>query len=247
MVISFQNEDGGAGKTTLTSSLATILASPEGRNKTVLLVDFTPKRSITKLYLKDLDISPMQTVYAFIRLGAEVVVFDTENPNIKILAGDKLLETMNGAEYDAKLLQLLTAFRDQFDYILIDCANNGTLVDMAYIASDEVIIVLKASRDSYDGAVLAKRRVDFVRDTMGYPIKIRKVILNMYDDNNSTHNRVVGQLLNDPELNPFYQECYNIPDNSTVNRLQYNFQNAGLKQGHVGASKMLVKIAGEVF
>jgi cellulose biosynthesis protein BcsQ len=243
--ISFGNEDGGAGKTTVPSSLADILAD---RGNTILLVDITPKCSMTRLWLKDKEIPREKTLFEPVVNNADIsdeMIHDTENENIKVLAGHPDLDQVTGDNYNLVLRDKLAPLKNRFDFIFIDCANNGTLVNVAFMATDELYIILKPSRDSVEGAKKAKTLWTNLTNRFGGGT-FKEYILNMHGDNSVSY-RVEEELSNNLEFSQNFNPEHIIPDNATVNRMQYTFRNVGKMGGYTRAGKALSKIADDNF
>ncbi len=245
MIISFINEDGGAGKTTIPSSLAPILADKGLR---ILIIDATPKASITRLFTENKEFPAEQTLYSAIMHNEDLmsVNTDTKYENVDLIPGHPQLVELNDVLMQMMLREKVQALKDNYDYIFIDTANNGNLVEMAITASDEVIIVLKPSRDSFYGADRSAKLVDEINERHKLSIKIKEVILNQYTETSTTY-KVEGELRNHPQFQHLWKPEHNIYDSATINRLQYMYNNAGLEMGHVRASKAIVKLADDSF
>lgn len=257
VTVAFINEDGGAGKTTYPASLSTILSKDhtvEGNTlwegKRILLVDLTPKCSLTRLFMKDRGFGRDNTLYSILEHNDVFEygrnIFETDFENIKIAVGCAELENLSGFQYEMFLKQKLEAIKADFDWIFIDTANNGVLVNTAICASDYVYVICKTSRDSFNGVIKAIESIDRLKEKHGLDVQILEIGLNRWQDNIVTA-KTVGELQNNPRTSEFYNEAHNVPESATVNRLQYDHQNIGLQWHWLRVSKVFYQIAQDLF
>lgn len=164
-IISIVNHKGGVGKTMTSQNLGAALAL---LNKKVLMVDLDPQCNLTTQcsssehhpniseIMNDDNIAIVPKMLSenyFIIPGAETL--DEDN----IALGE-----MNPKEAAVVLKQALSKRKDEFDYILIDCAPGSSLLMVnAIVASDEMIVPI-ADKNSILGAkkltkILAANRV----------------------------------------------------------------------------------------
>lgn len=243
MIISFTNEDGGAGKTTIPASLSPMLADKGMR---ILLVDLTPKCSLTRLFTDNSEYSPEESLYQVLMHNADIQVHKTTTEGIDIAVGHPKLVDANEELMQMMFREKLQAFNDQYDYIFIDTANNGNLVEIAITASDEVIIVMKPSRDSFYGGVRSKELLDKLNAKHGLDIKLKEVLLNQYGDNAVSY-RVEGELRNHPVFSTLWKEEHIIYDTPSVNRMQYEYKNVGKEMTWIRTAKSFQKIIEDLF
>jgi len=243
MIISFGNEDGGAGKTTVPSSLATILADKGMR---ILLVDLTSKCSLTRLFTDNMEFEPDATVYQTIMHNADIMPHPTKYEGISILPGHPNLDEAHSELFQMMFREKLQAIKDNYDYVFIDTANNGNLVDIAITASDEVIIVLKPSRDSFFGAVRFFELVNKLNVKHSLNVTVKEVLLNMYGDNSVSY-KVEGELRNSTIFSNLWRPEHIIYDTPSVNRMQYMFKNVGTDMSYIRTAKAFQKIAEDLF
>ncbi|MBQ9083638.1 MAG: ParA family protein [Clostridia bacterium] len=150
IVIAVSNQKGGVGKTTTTENFAFTLAE---HGKRVLMVDFDAQASLTQTQGISQPDNLNHTVYD---LMADVINGEetTEEPvmstghknvdllpaNIDLAALETALVTVNRREHVLRMA--LMRYREQYDYILIDCQPSlGLLTINAWTAADEVLIV----------------------------------------------------------------------------------------------------------
>ncbi len=159
-VIAVANQKGGVGKTAITSNLGVGLAM---QDKKVLVIDVDPQGNLTaSLGINDAD--ELENTFATyveremsdqqIELKEYIIHGDEDADgvpcNIKLAGMDYLL--MNAFNREHLLDNFVMAFRENYDYILIDCSPSLNLVTInALTAADSVIIPLEASYFSMTG------------------------------------------------------------------------------------------------
>lgn len=148
-VIMFTSSIAGEGKSTVTLRLARSLCE---LGKNVLLVDADLRRSMLKHEITD----PKAVQYGMSHYLSGMVALndaltETDDPRLYILFAGQVppnpSELLSGKRVDS----LLTWARGQFDYILIDSAPLGTVIDAAVLAPkcDGTVIVVEADRIPY--------------------------------------------------------------------------------------------------
>lgn len=237
MIISFVNEDGGCGKTSLTSSTAEIVAFA---GKKVLLVDASPKCSLTRLYLETQDLFIPETLYQLFNHNEAPKLQETNNPNIFLWAGHQTLEELSGFQYDLILREKLleTIKKEKFDYVFIDTFNDGVLVNAALCASDQVIIPCKPSRDSYEGVLKVLSLIAQLNANHNLDVKPLEILLNLYEDN-SSGNRMWGALTTNEITAPLFLDIHKINALTSVNRYQWAYKSVGVIGGHLKSVRQL--------
>lgn len=168
-MISFANHKGGVGKTTTTASMGSILAA---KGYKVLLIDLDAQANLTSSLLKR-DIS--STIYDGLKNQSSdsLIIYKVREdvPLYMIPADLNLaqadLELAGKMARERILSELLESYKEQYDFILIDCPPSlGLLTLNAITASDHVIIPLVAEVLPFNGL---KMIFDFIN-------KIKKVL-----------------------------------------------------------------------
>lgn len=195
-VISFANQKGGVGKTTLSFNFAAILAQ---REKKVLLIDMDSQANLTA-YFGIADPSELTcTVGHVIRdviADGEInmeelkILVNNRLPNLCLLGANAQLyqikQILMEAEHrESVLREAIEELKPLFDYIIIDCAPSLD-IDLvnALVASDEVIIVATPSRFSYSGSEELMRSIARVKRGLNPELSIAGVVCNRVDNRN---------------------------------------------------------------
>jgi len=181
-IISITNQKGGCGKTTTAINLA---ASLSINNKRVLLIDLDPQAHGTLgLNIKaNLSIYNVLSKIAHQKVKLENIIQNI-SPDFDIAPSSIVLGTLEqelageiGRE--SRLMEVLSSFRSNYDYVLIDCPPNlGILTINAIRASHEVIIPVEASRFSLEGLGQLISIVDLVRDRLNHDVSFRVLVTN---------------------------------------------------------------------
>ncbi len=181
-IIAVTNQKGGCGKTTTAINLAASLST---NNRKVLLIDLDPQSHATLgLNIKaSLSIYNVLSKIAHQKAKLEGIIQNV-SPDFDIAPSSIVLSTLEqelageiGRE--SRLTDVLKSFRNNYDYILIDCPPNlGILTINAIRASSEVIIPVEASRFSLEGLDQLISIVDLVRDRLNHHVDFRVLVTN---------------------------------------------------------------------
>jgi len=181
-IISITNQKGGCGKTTTAINLA---ASLSINNKRVLLIDLDPQAHGTL----GLNIKASLSIYNVLsKIAHQKVKLENIIQNISpdfdiapssIVLGTLEQELAGEIGRESRLMEVLSSFRSNYDYVLIDCPPNlGILTINAIRASHEVIIPVEASRFSLEGLGQLISIVDLVRDRLNHDVSFRVLVTN---------------------------------------------------------------------
>ncbi|MBA7493859.1 Sporulation initiation inhibitor protein Soj [subsurface metagenome] len=175
-IIAISNLKGGTGKTTSTISISSALASVFKRR--TLIVDLDPQHNLTigfglenqdktifHALIHDEDVKPVQIYNRLDLIPAD----------LELLTADMLL--MPVIRREQKLTKVLEKFRNDYDYIIIDCSPSlGVLTINALIAAQYIITPVSTGTFSLKGfAILNNLINDIEREISG-------VFLNQYDE-----------------------------------------------------------------
>ncbi len=182
-VIGVINQKGGVGKTTATIELANAIAS---KKKKVLIMDLDQQGNLSKYVGAD---ESVPTIYDV--LQAEKPISDAIQTcgRVDVIASSKELSKSDKefVEHDDIFLleDVIDLIKEKYDVILIDNAPaRSTLLTMAYVASDFIVIPAEADDGSIDG--VEEVHNDIIKYRQGKrPIteaKISMLILNRYEN-----------------------------------------------------------------
>ena len=198
-VYSLVNQKGGVGKTTTVINLGAYLAQFGQR---VLIVDADPQANATSSLGVDKH-SVRGGTYDVILGGTPATALVLQNPRLKLailpasasLAGAEV-ELVNELGREYKLMNGLTPLLDRYDYILIDCPPSlGLLtVNGLMAARDGVLIPVQCEYLALEGLSELTHTIQRVRSALFPSLKVRGVILTMFDGRTHLSQDVVAEV-----------------------------------------------------
>jgi chromosome partitioning protein len=193
------NQKGGVGKTTTVINLGAYLAYYGQR---VLLVDLDPQANATSCLGVDKG-SVRRGTYEALIGNSSAAQHILRNPRLKIsllpaspaLAGAEV-ELVGELSRENFLKKALDPIIDRYDYILIDCPPSLGLLTLNGIiaAKNGVIIPVQCEYLPLEGLSQLNQTLDRIRDAIFTELKIRGVLLTMYDARTNLSNDVVREV-----------------------------------------------------
>ena len=197
-IIAIANQKGGVGKTTTSINLAASLGVLE---KKVLLIDADPQANATSGIGIDVESVEIGTYQLLEHSNtAKEAIIKTETPNLDIIPAHIDLvaieiELVDKDEREYMLKKALLEIKDQYDYIIIDCAPSlGLLTLNALTAADAVIIPIQCEYFALEGLGKLLNTIKSVQKIHNPQLDIEGLLLTMYDSRLRLSNQVVEEV-----------------------------------------------------
>lgn len=197
-IIAIANQKGGVGKTTTTVNLAASLGVLE---KKVLLIDADPQANATSGLGIDVDTVEFGTyqVLEHTKLARETII-KTSSPNVDLIPSHIDLvaieiELVDKEDREYKMKEAIRELKEEYDYILIDCAPSlGLLTLNALTAADSVIIPIQCEYFALEGLGKLLNTIKSVQRIHNPDLDIEGLLLTMYDSRLRLSNQVVEEV-----------------------------------------------------
>jgi len=197
-IIAIANQKGGVGKTTTTVNLAAALGVLE---KKVLLIDADPQANASSglgIIVEEVENGSYQLLEHTIT--AKEAIVPTTSPNVDIIPAHIDLvaieiELVDKDKREFKLKEALSAIKNEYDYILIDCAPSLGLITLnALVAADSVIIPIQCEYFALEGLGKLLNTIKSVQKIHNSTLDIEGLLLTMYDSRLRLSNQVVEEV-----------------------------------------------------
>ncbi|MDD5369687.1 MAG: AAA family ATPase [Anaerolineaceae bacterium] len=198
-IYTFANQKGGVGKTTSAINLGAYLGQ---FGQKVLLVDIDPQANATSCLGIDkhsVSNGSYEVLIGEVPIGQHILF----NPKLNIsllpaspaLAGAEV-ELVDMKERETRLRDALRAVEDRYDYILIDCPPSLSLLTINGLVAGKhgVVIPVQCEYLALEGLGQLSQTIQRLRASLFPGLRIRGVILTMYDGRTRLSNDVVTEV-----------------------------------------------------
>ena len=197
-IIAIANQKGGVGKTTTTVNLAASLGVLE---KKVLLIDADPQANASSglgLDVESIEIGTYQVLEHTI--SATDAIQQTNSPNVDIIPAHIDLvaieiELVDKEQREYMLQKSLASVKDDYDYILIDCAPSLGLITLnSLVAAHAVIIPIQCEYFALEGLGKLLNTIKSIQNIHNPSLDIEGLLLTMFDSRLRLSNQVVEEV-----------------------------------------------------
>jgi len=197
-IIAIANQKGGVGKTTTTVNLAAALGVLEQK---ILLIDADPQANATSGLGIDVEALENGTYQVLEHaVSAKDSIVKTNSPNVDIIPAHIDLvaieiELVDRDQREYMLKNALAEVKDDYDYIVIDCAPSlGLITVNALTAADSVIIPIQCEYYALEGLGKLLNTIKSIQNIHNSELDIEGLLLTMYDSRLRLSNQVVAEV-----------------------------------------------------
>ncbi|OIQ37719.1 MAG: chromosome partitioning protein ParA [Bacteroidetes bacterium MedPE-SWsnd-G1] len=197
-IIAIANQKGGVGKTTTSVNLAASLGVLEQK---ILLIDADPQANASSglgIDIEEITAGTYQLLEHTISVKEAIV--KTNSPNVDIIPAHIDLvaieiELVDKEEREYMLKKALKDIKEEYDYILIDCAPSLGLITLnSLVAADAVIIPIQCEYFALEGLGKLLNTIKGVQKIHNKALDIEGLLLTMYDSRLRLSNQVVDEV-----------------------------------------------------
>ena len=198
-IYAFANQKGGVGKTTSVVNVAAYLAEA---GQKVLVIDLDPQSNATSALGTDKNAIEQSTYHLLLeQADAEDILVRNEAAKVDLLPASPELagaevELVSQLAREFRLQRNIDVIEEKYDYVLIDCPPSlGMLTLNALSAAQSgVIIPVQCEYLALEGLSQLVQTIDLVKQHLNRRLKIRGIILTMYDGRTKLSRQVVSEI-----------------------------------------------------
>ena len=194
-VIAIANQKGGVGKTTTSINLSASFSVLEHRT---LLIDADPQANASSGL--GLDPKTVSSSIYEVMIGETPIreaICPTNVPHLDMLPAHidlvgAELELVNFSERESMMRRILDEVRDEYEFIVIDCAPSlGLITVNALTAADTVLIPVQCEYFALEGLGKLLNTIKIVQTNLNPELNIEGILLTMYDNRLRLSNQVL--------------------------------------------------------
>ena len=197
-VLAVANQKGGVGKTTTAVNLGASLAELGYRT---LVIDLDPQANATTglgLDPRSIETSMYDVILRELPLDDCIEPTVVKNlfvaPSSLDLAGAEI-ELVPVFSRERRLGNAVSAIRDEYDFIFIDCPPSlGLLTVNALAAASEVLVPIQCEYYALEGLGQLLRNVELVRKNLNPILEVSTIVLVMYDGRTKLAEQVAEEV-----------------------------------------------------
>ena len=197
-IIAIANQKGGVGKTTTSINLAASLGVLE---KKVLIIDADPQANASSGLGIDVDSVEFGTYQVLEHtVSAKETIVKTSSPNVDIIPAHIDLvaieiELVDKQEREYMLKKSLIDIKNDYDYIILDCAPSLGLITLnSLVAADSVIIPIQCEYFALEGLGKLLNTIKSIQNIHNPDLEIEGLLLTMFDSRLRLSNQVVDEV-----------------------------------------------------